>query len=140
MEPRPLRIAYAIEFLLALIAFFECWSQIGGQSPLDLMPWWLKLIFASGFAVMVVRITIIAVRNEPRPALAMIRWGLALVVLLVVVALTTYYYFLNEPPDDQSDEPVPTSLTAPRRKCPSAPSRRGSAGNLWRAIPESKSI
>jgi Na+/proline symporter len=114
MEPRPLRIAYAIEFLLALIAFFECWSQIGGQAPLDLMPWWLKLIFATLFSWVVVKITAISVRREPRPHLAMIRWGLALILLLVVVALTTYYYFLNEPPDDQSDEPVPTSLTVPR--------------------------
>lgn len=113
MEPRPLRIAYAIEFLLAPIAFFECWSQIGGQAPLDLMPWWLKLLFAVTFSAVVVRITAIAVRNEARPALAAIRWGLALIAVLVVVALTTYYYFLNEPPDDQTDEPVPTGLVAP---------------------------
>jgi hypothetical protein len=110
MEPRPLRIAYAIELLLALIAFFECWSQIGGQAPLDLMPWWLKLIFAGLFSFVVVKITALAVRNEPRPGLAMIRWGLAMIVLLVLIAITTYYYFLNQPPDEQTDEPVPTSL------------------------------
>jgi hypothetical protein len=120
MEPRPLRIAYAIEFLLALIALFECWSQIGGQAPLDLMPWWLKTIFAGAFAFTVVRLTAIAVRNDKRPGLALIRWSLALVVVLVVMALTTYYYFLNEPADDQTDEPVPTSFTAPRHCVPPA--------------------
>jgi hypothetical protein len=109
MEPRPIRIAYAIEFLLALIACFECWSQIGGQAPLDLMPWWVKLFLASGFAAVVVRLTVAAVRNT-FPSVPVIRWGVALILTLAVIALVTYYFFLRVPPEeDNSDEPIPTS-------------------------------
>ena len=110
MEPRPIRLAYVIEFLLALIAFFECWSQISGQTPLDIMPWWLKLLFATVFSFLVVRLTAALVRNEPFPAIAVIRWGIALIMVLVVIALATYYYHMNEPADEQSDEPVSTSM------------------------------
>jgi hypothetical protein len=110
MEPRPLRIAYAIEFLLALIAFFECWSQIGGQGPLDLMPWWMKVVFAAAFSSVVVKLTAAAVRNDGPPAVPLVRWGLALVLVLVIIALTTYYFHLMEPVDeDNADEPVQTS-------------------------------
>jgi hypothetical protein len=114
MEPRPLRIAYAIEFLLALIACFECWSQIGGQAPLDLMPWWLKFLLATGFATAVVRLTAIAVHNEKFPSVPLIRWAIALVLVLAVIAVTTYYFYLRVPPDEEnSDEPIPTSYSAP---------------------------
>ncbi len=110
MEPRPLRIAYAIEFLLALIACFECWSQIGGQAPLDLMPWWVKLLLSVGFAAVFVRLTAAAVQNHPFPHVPVIRWGVAFVLVLTVIALTTYYFFLRVPPEeDNSDEPIPTS-------------------------------
>jgi hypothetical protein len=110
MEPRPLRIAYAIEFLLALIACFECWSQIGGQAPLDLMPWWVKLLLAAGFAAVFVRLTAVAVRNHSFPSVPIVRRGVALILVLAVIALTTYYFFLRVPPEeDNSDEPIPTS-------------------------------
>ena len=36
---RYLRLAYATQFLIAVIAVFTLWSQVGGQSHLDLMPW-----------------------------------------------------------------------------------------------------
>ena len=111
MEPRPLRIAYALEYLIALIAFFECWSQVGGQAPLDLMPWWIKALFAASFACVAVRLTAVAVRNEPFPNVALIRWSLALVAVLVIIGLTTYYFHLNEPTEeDNGDEPATSIL------------------------------
>jgi hypothetical protein len=112
-EFRPLRVAYAIEALLAFIAFFECWSQIGGQEPLDLMPWWLKLTFAAAFSYAVVKITAATVRTDAFPSVALLRWGLVLFLLLVMVALTTYYFHMLVPPDDQSDEPIPTTFVLP---------------------------
>ncbi len=113
MEPRPLRLAYALEFLLALIAFFECWSQVGGQLPLDLMPWWIKLLFAVLFGSVVVRVTAVAVGNEASPPVRLIRWSLALVTVLVIIGLTTYYYYLHEPvEEDTGDESMTSALTA----------------------------
>ena len=38
-----LRLAYTTQFLIALIAVFVLWSQVGGQSHIDLMPWYFKL-------------------------------------------------------------------------------------------------
>src|ERR1017187_4038728 len=50
-----LRLAYATQFLIALMAVFVLWSQVGGQSHLDLMPWHLKLALGAGAAFAVVR-------------------------------------------------------------------------------------
>ena len=38
-----LRLAYSTQFLIALMAVFVLWSQVGGQSHLDLVPWTVKL-------------------------------------------------------------------------------------------------
>jgi len=92
------------------MVFFECWSQIGGQTPIDMMPWWLKFIFAGSFGLVVCRLTAALVQNERFPAIPVFRWLIALVVLLVVVGLTTYYFFEHEPADQDTDEPVTTSV------------------------------
>jgi hypothetical protein len=41
--PSWLRMAYALEFLLAMIAIFTVWSEVGGQGHMDLLPWYIKL-------------------------------------------------------------------------------------------------
>ena len=48
-----LRLAYATQFLIALIAVFVLWSQVGGQSHLDYMAWQVKLLLggAAAFSV-----------------------------------------------------------------------------------------
>jgi len=43
-----LRLAYATQFVIALIAVFVLWSEVGGQVHLDLMPWYFKLAFGAG--------------------------------------------------------------------------------------------
>ena len=52
-----LRLAYATQFLIAVIAVFTLWSEVGGQSHLDLMPWYLKLGLGAGAALAVVNAT-----------------------------------------------------------------------------------
>ena len=37
MPPYWLRLAFVAEFLLALVAILEVWSEVGGQNHLDLM-------------------------------------------------------------------------------------------------------
>ena len=66
MKVRPsampiLRLAYATQFLIALIAVFVLWSQVGGQRHLDLMPWYFKLGLGGGAALAVVKATAAAV-------------------------------------------------------------------------------
>jgi len=50
-----LRLAYATQFLIALIAVFVLWSEVGGQVHLDLMPWYFKLAFGAGAAFAMVK-------------------------------------------------------------------------------------
>jgi len=91
------------QFLIALIAVFFLWSEVGGQGHLDLMPWYLKLGLAREFAVC---------RGEgdgcgggagsgmehPNPEMV----G-AMLALLVACGVVTYYYHLYGE-DDQEDE------------------------------------
>src|SRR5947208_13962829 len=67
-EPPPLnrtwlRLAYMVEFWIALIAVFVAWSQIGGQAHLDLMAWYIKLICGVAMAFCAVRMTIAIVEK-----------------------------------------------------------------------------
>src|ERR1019366_7914913 len=59
-----LRLSYATQFLIALIAIFVLWSQVGGQGHLDLVPWHLKLLLGGGAAFCVVKATAGAVAGE----------------------------------------------------------------------------
>ena len=45
MAPKYLRLAYMVEFFIAVLAVFTAWSEIGGQAALDLMPWGWKCWF-----------------------------------------------------------------------------------------------
>ena len=42
LNPSWLRLAYAVEFFVALIAIISLWSEIGGEGHLDLMPWYYQ--------------------------------------------------------------------------------------------------
>lgn len=104
MDLRLLRIAYGIEFLLALIAVFPFWAQVGGQAHLDLMPWYWKAALSTGFAVACVKTTAAAVESEQ--AWNARTWKYMLLVLAFVIAggFLTYYYHLSEPADEQEED------------------------------------
>jgi ABC-type multidrug transport system permease subunit len=106
MELRLLRAAYTIEFLVALVATLEFWSQVGGQNHMDLMPWWWKALLSLSIATAVVKMTVAV---HPRQILI---WLLVLVLLLIGGGVTTYYFHLYEPQDEAVDEDqvTPTSL------------------------------
>ena len=59
-----LRLAYTTLFLIALIAIFVLWAQVGGQSHLDLLPWFVKLGLGVAAAWSIVRATAAAVAGE----------------------------------------------------------------------------
>ena len=105
-----LRLAYTTQFLIALFVIFEVWSQVGGQSHLDLMPWYLKLGLAGGAAFATVRATVSAVSDERPWNVRTLRWLVVLLILLTLCGLSSYYYHLyGEEPDDE-DQSVTSSL------------------------------
>lgn len=104
MPPYPLRLAFMAEFLVAIIAVLELWSQVGGQGHLDLMPWYTKFFLTVGMALLTVAGTVAAVGHERA-------WNaktLACLVLALVLAggmaAATYYYHLHENDDDNGDD------------------------------------
>src|SRR5690348_17804001 len=121
-----LRLAYTTQFLVALLAIFEGWSQIGGQNHLDLMPWYLKLVLGAGAAFAMVKATASAVSHERAWNGQTLRWAGILLVLLIACGLATYYFHLyGEQDEEQPDE----SLTSYVVECGS----RGIRADVGRA-------
>ncbi|HEV3330159.1 MAG TPA: hypothetical protein VG096_04200 [Bryobacteraceae bacterium] len=113
-----LRLAYTTQFLIALFTIFEVWSQVGGQSHLDLMPWYLKLGLAGGAAFATVQATVSAVSNEKPWNVRTVRWVLILLILLTLCGLSSYYFHVyGEEPDDE-DQSVTSSLLVEKPQPP----------------------
>jgi hypothetical protein len=100
-----LRLAYATQFLIALIAVFVLWSQVGGQSHLDYMAWQVKLLLGGAAAFSVVKATAAAVSGERAWNGKTLRWLGILLVLLVGCGLASYYVhqYVEPADDDQQD-------------------------------------
>jgi len=110
-----LRLAYSTQFLIALIAVFVLWSQVGGQSHLDLMPWYLKLGLGVGAAFASVKSTAAAVAHERPWNASSLKWLGIMLALLVGCGLASYYYHLYGETDEQDQEDTQTSaLIVPR--------------------------
>jgi len=111
-----LRLAYATEYLIALIAVYVLWSQVGGQSHLDLMAWQWKLGLGGGAAFAVVKATAASVAGERAWNGKTLRWLGILLVLLVGCGLTSYYVHLyDENDDDQQQDDSARTLVLPWR-------------------------
>ena len=104
MENRALRSLLVAEFLLALIAVFTLWSQVGGQYHLDLMFWPWKLGIGLSASALIVSLTSALYRSGGEFSRGVIlRCSLLLAVALAAGAVT-YYYHLNEPQDEEDDD------------------------------------
>jgi hypothetical protein len=101
-----LRLAYATQFLIAVIAIYVLWSQVGGQSHLDLMPWYVKLGLGAGVAIAVVKTTDAAVSQEHAWNGRTLKWFGILLVFLLGCGLASYYchLYLEDNGDDQSGD------------------------------------
>ncbi len=112
MTSKLLRLAYVLEFLVAIIAIFTAWSEIGGQA-LDLMHWGWKTGLSVVMAGSIVAYTEAIVTEDslwnPRAS----RRLTLLLLTGVAMGLVTFYYFTQEDNGD-TDEPdgTQTSLTA----------------------------
>ena len=127
-----LRLAYTTLFLIALLAVFELWSQVGGQSHLDLMPWYLKLILGTGAAFTVVKAAAAAVAGERAWNRRTLRWAGILLALLIGCGLASYYahLYLEEDEEEQNvselkmSSPLNRSLTVAAPKAQKEKARR----------------
>ena len=107
-----LRLAYSALYLIALIAVYVLWSQVGGQSHLEALPWHVKLGLGAATAFTVVRATAGAVAGERAWNSRSLRWlGLTL-VLLIACGLASYYSHLYlEDTGDETDEQPDTTVS-----------------------------
>jgi len=111
-----LRLAYAFEFLLAVIAILALWSEVGGQGHLDLMPWYTKLACVAASAWCCVRFTAGLVEERNIWSRRTVVWLAGLILVGATMAAVTYYYHLHEEPgDSDSDDTTATAVTATQR-------------------------
>ena len=89
------RFAYICEFLLALLAIFTAWSEIGGQAALDLMHWGWKLGLSVPLAAAIVAYTAALLSEHAVWSLRSARWLSAIFILLLAMGVVTYYYALQ---------------------------------------------
>jgi hypothetical protein len=104
MTPKLLRLAYVFEFLVALVAIFSSWSEIGGQAALDLMHWGWKLGLGVGLAFALVGYTAALVSEDAVWSLRSARWLLAVLLIGVSMGAVTYFYALQVDTSGDPDE------------------------------------
>jgi hypothetical protein len=112
MTVQRLRLVYAFEFLIAMMAIFTSWSEIGGQSALDLMNWGWKLGFSLVLAGAIVAFTASVASSESFWTMRSARWMTAIVLTLVAMGIVTYFYSLQEDAGS-TDETGTVSLNRP---------------------------
>ena len=114
MTPKLLRLAYVFEFLVALVAIFSAWSEIGGQAALDLMYWGWKLGLGLGLAAAVVACTAALVSEESAWSLRSARWLATILLLMFVMGAVTYFYALQVDTGDPDESGNMSLLRLPR--------------------------
>src|SRR3982074_2219529 len=102
--PDWLRLAYAFEFLLALIAALMLWSQVGGQGHMDLLPWYVKLVCIVAIGWATVRFTAAMVEGEHAWNRRSQAWLAGVILLALVMGGITYYYHLHEVTEEQEND------------------------------------
>jgi hypothetical protein len=111
--PAWLPLAYAVEFLVALIAILSVWSEVGGQGHLDLMPWHVKLACVFGLAWCCVRFTAGLVEQKNVWTRRTIAWFAGILLFGIAMGGITYYYHLHEEPQDDDEDATAASARIP---------------------------
>ncbi len=104
LTPTWLRLAYSLEFLIALIAIISLWSEVGGEGHLDLMPWYTKLGCILGLAWCCVRFSASLVEQQRVWTGRTIRWFVGILLFCLLMGGITYYYHLHEEQDDGDED------------------------------------
>ena len=112
MTAKLIRLAYAFEYLVAMVAIFTAWSEIGGQAALDLMHWAYKLSFSLALAWAIVAYTAAVVSSESIWTMRSVRWLTVIILIVAAMGIVTYFYALQEYSGD-SDESGTVSWRIP---------------------------
>jgi hypothetical protein len=104
MTPKYLRIVFLSEFLVAVIAIFTAWSEIGGQATLDIMPWSWKSGLGLGLAVGIVGYTAALYDADVIWNLRTARWLTFILAVLLTIGAVTYFYVLQADSTQPGDE------------------------------------
>jgi hypothetical protein len=110
VNPAWLRLAYALEFFVAVIAIISLWSEVGGEGHLDLMPWYFKLGCIAGLAWCCVRFTAAIVEQQKVWAPRTLGWFAGILLFCIVMGGITYYYHLHEESDDGDDDTTSAAI------------------------------
>ena len=113
MTAKLLRFAYVFEFLLALIAFFTAWPEVGGQAALDVMFWGWKLAFGLALPAAIVVYTKVIVSRDSLWTMRSASWLATIGFLLIAIGFVTYYYTQEAEDVGDSDEPGTVSMWTP---------------------------
>jgi hypothetical protein len=103
MTAKSIRLVYVCEYLLALVAVFTAWSEIGGQAALDVMPWGWKFGLGATLAAAIVAYTAAIGSEDSLWTLRSARWLTAICFLLLAIGVVTYYYVLEDEAVDTDD-------------------------------------
>jgi hypothetical protein len=112
MNVKLLRLVYVCEFLVAMLAIFTSWSEIGGQAALDLMNWEWKLGFSLLLASAIVAYTAAILESDAFWTMRSARWFSVIVLVIVAMSVVTYFYALQEDAGE-SDETGTVSFNRP---------------------------
>lgn len=113
MTSQLLRLVYAVEFLVALVAIFTAWSEIGGQAVLDLMHWGWKLGLSLILAASVVGFSAAIATEERLWTLRSARWLTAVLLCLAGIVVVTYYYALQVDNSEGDDSGRVSAIALP---------------------------
>ncbi len=109
-----LRLAYSTQFLIALMAVFVLWSQVGGQSHLDLLPWSVKFGLGLAAAYGVVRATAASVAGGRAWNAQVVRWLALTLAVLAACGYASYYAHMNLEEEDEGDQQQETAISCLR--------------------------
>jgi heme/copper-type cytochrome/quinol oxidase subunit 3 len=116
MENHPkmplLRLAYSTLYLVAVIAVFVAWSQVGGQSHIDLLPWWVKLVLGMSMALAIVRAIMAAQSGERAWNGQTLKWLGLTIALGVLCGMATYYAHMYLEDTDSGDSEADQAISA----------------------------
>jgi hypothetical protein len=111
MRRSGLRVAFALEFLVACVAVFVVWGEVGGQGHLDIMPWHWKLICGIGTAASIVGFSQASAERERFWHRKSVVWFVLVLAFAAVIAGITVYTHETEPIEDDESSAAHAGVT-----------------------------